>query len=134
MTRAQTTADPDTSGALVSPQRRNFVFLAIVLGMLLAALDQVYHRRRRSSRAVRFAMNRWRKGLTGQRFLPLAGQGTTRSASEQGQARIQQAVNDRVEQGGRRQVSNAGAKCAGVECRDQVADRTHIHTFGAGWP
>jgi EmrB/QacA subfamily drug resistance transporter len=33
-------ADPDTSGALVSPQRRNFVFLAIVLGMLLAALDQ----------------------------------------------------------------------------------------------
>ncbi|MGB9249681.1 MAG: MDR family MFS transporter [Mycobacterium sp.] len=40
MTRAQTTADHDTSGALVSPQRRNFVFLAIVLGMLLAALDQ----------------------------------------------------------------------------------------------
>jgi EmrB/QacA subfamily drug resistance transporter len=40
MTNAQTTSDPDTSGALVSPQRRNFVFLAIVLGMLLAALDQ----------------------------------------------------------------------------------------------
>ena len=40
MTRAQTIKDPDTSGALVSPQRRNFVFLAIVLGMLLAALDQ----------------------------------------------------------------------------------------------
>src|SRR6201996_365480 len=40
MTRAQTTADPDTSGALVNPQRRNFVFLAIVLGMLMAALDQ----------------------------------------------------------------------------------------------
>jgi EmrB/QacA subfamily drug resistance transporter len=40
MTRTQTTADPDTSSALVSPQRRNFVFLAIVLGMLLAALDQ----------------------------------------------------------------------------------------------
>jgi EmrB/QacA subfamily drug resistance transporter len=40
MTKAQTTSDPDTSGALVSPQRRNFVFLAIVLGMLLAALDQ----------------------------------------------------------------------------------------------
>src|ERR1700685_955496 len=40
MTRAQTTSDPDTSGALVSPQRRNLVFLAIVLGMLLAALDQ----------------------------------------------------------------------------------------------
>src|SRR6202000_2703133 len=40
MTTAQTTADPDTSGALVTPQRRNFVFLAIVLGMLMAALDQ----------------------------------------------------------------------------------------------
>src|SRR5271156_6128167 len=40
MTKAQTTSDPDTSGALVNPQRRNFVFLAIVLGMLLAALDQ----------------------------------------------------------------------------------------------
>src|SRR5689334_8089339 len=40
MTRAQTTAGPDTSGALVNPQRRNFVFLAIVLGMLMAALDQ----------------------------------------------------------------------------------------------
>ena len=40
MTKAQTTSDPDSSGVLVSPQRRNFVFLAIVLGMLLAALDQ----------------------------------------------------------------------------------------------
>ncbi|HEY2196904.1 MAG TPA: MDR family MFS transporter [Mycobacterium sp.] len=40
MAKAQTISDPDTSGALVSPQRRNFVFLAIVLGMLLAALDQ----------------------------------------------------------------------------------------------
>ncbi|HYX99010.1 MAG TPA: MDR family MFS transporter [Mycobacterium sp.] len=40
MTTAQTTSDPDTSGPLVSPQRRNFVFLAIVLGMLMAALDQ----------------------------------------------------------------------------------------------
>jgi EmrB/QacA subfamily drug resistance transporter len=40
MTKAQTTSDPDSSGTLVSPQRRNFVFLAIVLGMLLAALDQ----------------------------------------------------------------------------------------------
>ncbi|MDT5412492.1 MAG: hypothetical protein QOG14_4712 [Mycobacterium sp.] len=40
MTKAQTTSDPDTSGALVSSQRRNFVFLAIVLGMLMAALDQ----------------------------------------------------------------------------------------------
>ena len=40
MTKAQTTSDPGTSGPLVSPQRRNFVFLAIVLGMLMAALDQ----------------------------------------------------------------------------------------------
>jgi EmrB/QacA subfamily drug resistance transporter len=42
MTRARptTASDPEPSGALVSPQRRNFVFLAIVLGMLLAALDQ----------------------------------------------------------------------------------------------
>ena len=42
MTRAQATAtaDPEAGSALVSPQRRNFVFLAIVLGMLLAALDQ----------------------------------------------------------------------------------------------
>ncbi|MGA8328590.1 MAG: MDR family MFS transporter, partial [Mycobacterium sp.] len=42
MSRAQpaTAADPESSGAPVSPQRRNFVFLAIVLGMLLAALDQ----------------------------------------------------------------------------------------------
>jgi EmrB/QacA subfamily drug resistance transporter len=28
------------SGTLITPQRRNFIFLAIVLGMLLAALDQ----------------------------------------------------------------------------------------------
>src|SRR5881392_1514543 len=27
-------------GRMISPQRRNFIFLAIVLGMLLAALDQ----------------------------------------------------------------------------------------------
>src|SRR5256885_9633560 len=40
MTTAQTTADPHTSAELVSPQRRNFVFLAVLLGMLLAALDQ----------------------------------------------------------------------------------------------
>src|ERR1700734_73295 len=40
MTKAQTTSDPEPSGAWGSPQRRNFVFLAIVLGMLLAALDQ----------------------------------------------------------------------------------------------
>src|ERR1700712_4464414 len=42
MTRAQATTTPDqeSSGALVGPQRRNFVFVAILLGMLLAALDQ----------------------------------------------------------------------------------------------
>jgi EmrB/QacA subfamily drug resistance transporter len=42
MTSSQATAspDPDIGSGLVSPQRRNFVFLAIVLGMLLAALDQ----------------------------------------------------------------------------------------------
>src|SRR5437763_16089326 len=42
MTRAQATTSPDqeSSGALVGPQRRNFVFVAILLGMLLAALDQ----------------------------------------------------------------------------------------------
>jgi EmrB/QacA subfamily drug resistance transporter len=33
-------ADSVSSGALISPQRRNLIFLAIVLGMLLAALDQ----------------------------------------------------------------------------------------------
>ena len=33
-------ADYAPSSALISPQRRNFIFLAIVLGMLLAALDQ----------------------------------------------------------------------------------------------
>ena len=33
-------ADLASSSALISPQRRNLVFLAIVLGMLLAALDQ----------------------------------------------------------------------------------------------
>jgi EmrB/QacA subfamily drug resistance transporter len=33
-------ADSTLSGALISPGRRNFIFLAIVLGMLLAALDQ----------------------------------------------------------------------------------------------
>ncbi|MFZ0905885.1 MAG: MFS transporter, partial [Mycobacterium sp.] len=39
---AQTTAGPDaeSGSTLISPQRRNFVFLAIMLGMLLAALDQ----------------------------------------------------------------------------------------------
>lgn len=33
-------ADHATGGALISPQRRNLIFVAIVLGMLLAALDQ----------------------------------------------------------------------------------------------
>src|SRR3954453_4388731 len=32
--------DPESSSALISPQRRNFVFVAVLLGMLLAALDQ----------------------------------------------------------------------------------------------
>lgn len=33
-------SDPESSGADVSPQRRNFIFVAVLLGMLLAALDQ----------------------------------------------------------------------------------------------
>jgi EmrB/QacA subfamily drug resistance transporter len=33
-------ADPASSGELISPQRRNLIFVAIMLGMLLAALDQ----------------------------------------------------------------------------------------------
>ena len=33
-------ADAESGSALISPQRRNFVFLAIMLGMLMAALDQ----------------------------------------------------------------------------------------------
>ncbi len=39
---AQTAASPDaeSGSTLISPRRRNFVFLAIMLGMLLAALDQ----------------------------------------------------------------------------------------------
>src|SRR6201998_4409003 len=39
---AQIAATPDAESvsALISPQRRNFVFLAIMLGMLMAALDQ----------------------------------------------------------------------------------------------
>src|SRR4029079_16489020 len=40
-TAAATTAVDDESGAaLISPQRRNFIFVAVLLGMLLAALDQ----------------------------------------------------------------------------------------------
>jgi EmrB/QacA subfamily drug resistance transporter len=35
-----TTADPEAGGALISPQRRNLIFVAVLLGMLLAALDQ----------------------------------------------------------------------------------------------
>jgi EmrB/QacA subfamily drug resistance transporter len=39
---AQIAATPhaESGGTLISPQRRNFVFLAITLGMLMAALDQ----------------------------------------------------------------------------------------------
>ena len=39
---AQTAATPDaeSGSTLISPRRRNFVFLAITLGMLMAALDQ----------------------------------------------------------------------------------------------
>ena len=43
MTRSGATAtavDPESRGALISPQRRNFIFVAVLLGMLLAALDQ----------------------------------------------------------------------------------------------
>ncbi|OBA58009.1 MFS transporter [Mycobacterium sp. 1100029.7] len=40
MTQAHHAADSSSSGALISPQRRNLIFVAIVLGMLLAALDQ----------------------------------------------------------------------------------------------
>ena len=35
-----TAADPESGSALVSPQRRNLIFVAVLLGMLLAALDQ----------------------------------------------------------------------------------------------
>lgn len=33
-------ADPESASALISPQRRNLIFVAVLLGMLLAALDQ----------------------------------------------------------------------------------------------
>ena len=36
----QVTADPESASALITPQRRNFIFVAVLLGMLLAALDQ----------------------------------------------------------------------------------------------
>ena len=39
-TQANPAVDPSSSSALISPQRRNLIFVAIVLGMLLAALDQ----------------------------------------------------------------------------------------------
>src|SRR5919197_1168404 len=35
-----TAADPESGSALIGSQRRNFVFVAVLLGMLLAALDQ----------------------------------------------------------------------------------------------
>ena len=35
-----TAADTGTVSALISPQRRNIIFVAVLLGMLLAALDQ----------------------------------------------------------------------------------------------
>src|SRR6195952_5531762 len=34
------TADPESANALISPRRRNFIFVGVLLGMLLAALDQ----------------------------------------------------------------------------------------------
>lgn len=40
ITPAAPAADSAASGELISPQRRNLIFVAIVLGMLLAALDQ----------------------------------------------------------------------------------------------
>jgi EmrB/QacA subfamily drug resistance transporter len=39
-TQAVAGVDPAASGALITPQRRNLIFVAIMLGMLLAALDQ----------------------------------------------------------------------------------------------
>src|SRR3978361_759726 len=33
-------ADPESASAMITPQRRNFIFVAVLLGMLLAALDQ----------------------------------------------------------------------------------------------
>src|SRR6478752_7628440 len=35
-----TAMDAESGSALISPQRRNFIFVAVLLGMLLAALDQ----------------------------------------------------------------------------------------------
>jgi EmrB/QacA subfamily drug resistance transporter len=38
--RGGSSTDAAPSGALVDPQRRNFIFVAVLLGMLMAALDQ----------------------------------------------------------------------------------------------
>ena len=35
-----TVSDPESSSARIGPQRRNLIFVAVLLGMLLAALDQ----------------------------------------------------------------------------------------------
>jgi EmrB/QacA subfamily drug resistance transporter len=37
---AATVADPESSSARISPHRRNLIFVAVLLGMMLAALDQ----------------------------------------------------------------------------------------------
>ncbi len=36
----QETSDPESGSAMIGPQQRNLIFLAVLLGMLLAALDQ----------------------------------------------------------------------------------------------
>jgi MFS family permease len=38
--QAQHAADPGSGSALIGPQRRNYIFTAVLFGMLLAALDQ----------------------------------------------------------------------------------------------
>jgi EmrB/QacA subfamily drug resistance transporter len=40
MAATATAADAESGSALISPRRRNFIFVAVLLGMLLAALDQ----------------------------------------------------------------------------------------------
>src|ERR1700675_296805 len=37
---AQISADPESASARITPRQRNFIFGAVLLGMLLAALDQ----------------------------------------------------------------------------------------------
>jgi EmrB/QacA subfamily drug resistance transporter len=39
-TTMDVTADPESASAMITPQRRNLIFVAVLLGMLLAALDQ----------------------------------------------------------------------------------------------